>query len=341
MARRIVGFVAAGLLGAGFAWGEAARDIKADYRPPSAIPYPSDNPFTAAKAGLGRDLFFDPVLSRSSTISCSSCHLPALSWGDGRARAVGEGHTPLPLRAPTLINVAWLDRLGWDGKFPTLESVAYAPLLGAANMGMTEPEVISRLSARPDYVAKFDTAFGTPDITRPRIEAALATYQRSIVSTPGPFDRWIAGDDQAIGVSAKRGFGLFNGKAHCAACHTGWAFSDGSFHDIGTAHGDDIGRGRLFPTSVKLRYAFKTPTLRDVAQRAPYMHNGSIATLRDVVDLYDRGGVARPSRSEEIRPLALSEQDKQDLIAFLGTLTGDPPPPDHPAKAAEATSLRP
>jgi len=144
------------------------------------------------------------------------------------------------------------------------------------------------------------------------------------VSGEAPFDRWIKGDERAISVAAKRGFDLFNGKGHCAACHSGWSFSDSSFHDIGTARGDDIGRGRLFPTSVQLRYAFKTPTLRDVARRAPYMHDGSVATLADVIDLYDKGGIDRPSRAEEIRPLHLTAQEKGDLIAFLQTLTAAP-----------------
>ena len=136
----------------------------------------------------------------------------------------------------------------------------------------------------------------------------------------------MAGDDAAISSSAKRGFALFNGKAHCASCHSGWAFTDGSFHDIGTATGDDIGRGALFPTSVKLRYAFKTPTLRDVARRAPYMHDGSVPDLAGVIALYNKGGIDRPSRSELIRPLGLSEQDQLDLIAFLKTLTEKPDP---------------
>jgi cytochrome c peroxidase len=185
---------------------------------------------------------------------------------------------------------------------------------------------MSRLSAIPGYVQAFDQAFGNGEITRRKVELALATYQRSIVSPEAPFDRWLKGDDLAINAAAKRGFALFNTKGRCAECHDGWAFTDGSFHDIGTAEGDDIGRGRLFPTSKKLRYAFKTPTLRDVGRRAPYMHDGSVPTLGAVVDLYDRGGIARPSRSEKIRPLGLSAQEKQDLVTFLDTLTTPPHP---------------
>ena len=158
-------------------------------------------------------------------------------------------------------------------------------------------------------------------MSRSTVEQVVAAFERTIVSGPAPFDRWVAGQADAISESAQRGFALFNGKANCAACHSGWAFTDGSFHDIGTAKGDDIGRGALFPTSRKLRYAFKTPTLRDVAQRAPYMHDGSVPDLAAVITLYNEGGIDRPSRSELIHPLGLSDRDQSDLIAFLHTLT--------------------
>ena len=215
-----------------------------------------------------------------------------------------------------------MPKLGWDGHFRDLEAVAFGPILSPANMNMPEKALIERLSAIPGYVDAFDGAFGKGEITRRKIELALATFERSIVSGEAPFDRWIKGGETAIDASAKRGFDLFVGKAHCVSCHSGWAFTDASFHDIGTASNGDIGRGNLFPTSVKLRYAFKTPTLRDVARRAPYMHDGSIKTLEAVIDLYDRGGIERPSRSELIFPLGLSKDEKADLIAFLHTLNG-------------------
>lgn len=294
------------------------------YGRPANIPFPEDNPYSAAKAELGRMLFFDPRLSGSQTLSCVSCHLPGLSWGDGLPRAVGERRSPMSLRTPTLLNVAWVPILGWDGKFRDLESVAFVPITSPANMNLPEATLIARLTALPGYVRAFSLAFGAGDITRNKIELALATYERSIVSGEAPFDRWIMGDNAAIDASAKRGFEIFNAKGRCAECHSGWAFTDSSFHDIGTAQGDDIGRARYFPTSLKLRYAFKTPTLRDVDRRAPYMHDGSVPTLREVIDLYDRGGIARPSRSELMRPLGLTEDEKNDLIAFLRTLTSAP-----------------
>jgi cytochrome c peroxidase len=333
---KIVGVLGFGvvLLLAGFsAPGSLApepADWRADYQRPVEIPFPEDNPFSQAKTELGHSLFFDPVLSGSQARSCATCHNPGLSWGDGLTKAVGDGDVAMGRRTPTALNLAWVPRLGWDGKFRDLEAFTFGPITSATNMNSSEKDVIRRLSAIPGYVVLFSAAFGEGPITRAKIEASLATYERSIVSTTAPFDRWVMGDESAIEPAAKRGFALFNGKGRCNECHTGWAFTDGSFHDIGTAKGDDIGRGRLFPTSVKLRYAFKTPTLRDVAHRAPYMHDGSVQTLEDVIALYDRGGIERPSRSELIAPLRLTQGEKADLLAFLETLTGTPEPTSLP-----------
>jgi cytochrome c peroxidase len=309
--------------------------LRQHYRRPAEIPYPKDDPYSRAKYELGRTLFFDPILSGAKLRSCSTCHNPGLSWADGQPRAIGENQQPLAsgLRTPTLLNVAWTPKLGWDGHFRDLEGVAISPITAPDNMNLPESTLIERLAAIPGYVNAFNAAFGKGDIDRHKIEQALATFERSIVSDEAPFDRWIRGDEAAIDASAKRGFALFNGKGNCAACHSGWAFTDGSFHDIGVAHDNDIGRGRLFPTSVKLQYAFKTPTLRDVARRRPYMHDGSLATLGDVIDLYNRGGIERPSRDDEIHQLNLPQGDKADLIAFLQALSAKAKPfvlPDLP-----------
>jgi len=301
-----------------------------EYRRPAVIPFPDTNPYSAEKAALGRLLFFDPIFSASRTLSCATCHNPGLSWGDGRALALGEAHEDMALRSPTLLDVAWMPKLGWDGKFRDVESVAFAPITAAANMNLPETTLMARLAQIPGYVDAFEAAFGADGISRRTIELALATYERTIVAKDAPFDRWIEGDGGAISDAAKRGFDLFRGKARCAACHSGFAFSDGSFHDIGTASGSDVGRGRFFPNSIKLQYAFKTPTLRDVARRAPYMHDGSIPTLSAVIDLYDKGGIERQSRSELIRPLGLTDADRVDLLAFLQTLTGAPRTVDVP-----------
>ena len=291
-----------------------------DFRRPSEIPYPDSNPYSEAKADLGRVLFFDPRISFSQTRACASCHLPNKSWSDGLPVAQGEGASVMRLRAPTLIDIAWLSRLGWDGKFRDIEAVTFGPILAPSNMNMTEDLLIERLKSMPSYQALFAEAFQDKQINRRNIELAVATFERSIVAGPAPFDRWVNGDDAAISDAAKRGFALFDGKAKCAQCHSGFSFTDGSFHDIGVAGGDEVGRGRYFPSSAKLKYAFKTPTLRDVAHRGPYMHDGSLATLEAVIELYNKGGIDRPSRSELIKPLGLTSKEKADLIAFLVTL---------------------
>ena len=297
------------------------------YERPEEVPFPADDAYSDAKASLGRMLYFDPILSGSSVRSCASCHSPSLSWGDGLPRAVGEGQKPLLTRAPTLLDVAWLEIFGWDGRFPDLESVAFkGPITSPALMNRKETDLVAALGAIPGYRHAFAAAFPGGAITGETIGAALATFERTIVAGEAPFDRWINGDERAISDTAKHGFDLFNGKAGCAECHSGWNFTDGAFYDVGTGKDEDIGRGRLFPNSPKLQYAFKVPTLRDVARRAPYMHDGSEATLAAVIDLYDRGGIDRPSRSELIKPLNLTAGEKADLIAFLESLTGDPAP---------------
>jgi cytochrome c peroxidase len=313
--------------------GRGARMAK--FARPAGVPFPADNPYSPEKAELGRKLFFDPLMSASGTISCATCHHPRLAWGDGLPRAVGEARSALPFRSPTMLGAAWLEGFGWDGKFPTLESVAFTPLSAAANMGRNEQELLRDIAQNAAYRTAFEQVFPGEGVSRATVERALATYERTIVPASAPFDRWIAGDEAAISDAAKRGFDLFTGRGQCAECHATWRFTDDSFHDIGTAGDGEPGRGRLFPNSQKLQHAFKVPTLRDVEKRAPYMHNGSLPTLESVIALYDRGGVARPSRDEHIRPLQLTGQERDDLIAFLQTLTGDAardPAPVNPAR---------
>ena len=185
-------------------------------------------------------------------------------------------------------------------------------------------EVIeARIREIPQYVEKFNAALPNTPINIDSIATAIAAFERTMEPGPAPFDRWIAGDEAAISESAKRGFVLFNGKANCEACHSGWRFTNDSFHDIGTTT-TDFGRGQQLKSVKAMQYAFKTPTLRSVALRPPYMHNASEMNLYDVVKHYEKGGIDRPSRSAEIFPLQLSEQDRLDLVAFMQTLTGMP-----------------
>jgi cytochrome c peroxidase len=159
---------------------------------------------------------------------------------------------------------------------------------------------------------------------------AIATYERTVVSEPAPFDAWIEGNEKAISEEAKRGFVIFNTKAQCSSCHEGWNFTNEGFQDIGLVSAD-VGRGQFLPDVIKMKHAFKTPGLREIARRGPYMHDGSMATLEEVVEHYDRGGVDRPSRSDLMKPLALSSQEKSELVAFLKTLTSNLSPTSVPA----------
>jgi cytochrome c peroxidase len=291
--------------------------LKVKYR---RAPLPGAGPSTA-RVELGRTLFFDPRLSRASSISCASCHNPGFSWGDGLARGVGFGSKLLGRRTPTVLNVGWGEAFFWDGRAETLEQQALSPIAAPGEMNLPHDEMVKRLQAISGYRPLFAAAFGDANVTKEKVAQAIADFERTIISADAPFDHWLAGDKNALSASAKRGFALFNGKADCAKCHSGWRFTDDSFHDIG-ALGEDPGRASILPGLDSMNHAFKTPTLRDVARRAPYMHDGSEATLEQVLELYDKGGrVRRPgSIATEVHPLSLTAQDRADLVAFLLTL---------------------
>jgi cytochrome c peroxidase len=301
--------------------GTARPPYLTTYARPATIPYPQGNQYTAAREALGRRLFFDPMLSGSGVISCASCHNPALSWGDGRARAIGHSKEPLERGTPTVLNVAWGELMMWDGRMDTLEAQALGPIQAPGEMNQKLESMVANLRDTPRYRKLFADAYPGEPIDEITTAKALATFERGIVSKSAPFDRWADGDDRAMTVEAQRGFVIFNTTGHCATCHSSWRFSDDSFHDIGVP-GKDLGRGTFLPSIEVMQHAFKTPTLRNVAGRAPNMHDGSVATLEDVIELYDSGGRAkRPSLSPEIKPLHLTSQNKEDLIAFLHALT--------------------
>jgi cytochrome c peroxidase len=225
-------------------------------------------------------------------------------------------------RTPTILNAAWGDTYFWDGRAATLEEQALGPIQAAGEMNMPLDLLVERISAVAGYRELFAEAFPEVGITADTVAQAIATFERTVVASRAPFDDWIDGDEEAISESAKRGFVVFNEKGNCAACHSGWNFTDSSFHDIGLPDAD-IGRGKHIPEVVEMQHAFKTPGLRDLARRAPFMHNGSLATLAEVVDHYITGGVRRPSLSADMHALDLSAEERADLIAFMETLTGD------------------
>jgi cytochrome c peroxidase len=296
--------------------------LKALYRRPPTIPFPKDNAYTPEKAALGKTLYFDTRLSVTSAQSCASCHSPSFGWGDGLAVGVGHGMNKLGRHSPTVVNAAWGAIFMWDGRLATLEEQALGPIQSPGEMNMPLDHLMQRLTAIPEYKPRFASVFPKEGMTPQTLAKAIATYERTIVSERAPFDAWIDGDEKAISEEAKRGFTLFNGKAQCAACHEGWNFTNDGFQDIGLPS-KDVGRGEYAPGVVKMQHAFKTPGLREIGRRAPYMHDGSLATLEQVIDHYDGGGVDRPSRSDLMHPLGLTVQEKSDLVAFLNSLSSN------------------
>jgi cytochrome c peroxidase len=299
--------------------------MKKQYQRPTEIPFPADNAYTPAKAELGKTLFFDPRLSRSGVQACVSCHNPSFGWEDGHKTAVGENMLSLARNSPTIINRAWGEIFFWDGRAESLEKQAVGPITAAGEMNTPMDVLIDRLKGISGYQKKFDEVFPGEGISEKNIAASIATFERTIVSAEAPFDRWVGGDEKAIGEDAKRGFVLFNTKANCASCHSGWTFTDDSFHDVGLPT-EDIGRAKIVPGVPELQFAFKTPGLRNIDQRAPYMHDGSMATLEEVVRHYVQGGIQRPSLSTDMKPIALNDQEVKDLVAFMQTLTGQDRP---------------
>jgi cytochrome c peroxidase len=305
--------------------------MKADYKRPA--PRPVEN---AALVDLGRSLFWDPRTSASGKTACASCHFPHLGWATGDAKSRSDSGKLTSRRSQTVLALAYTSGpIGWDGRSATLEAQAKSSITtGSMSMSQTDTpvkvEVIEeRIRAVPEYAAKFNAALPDAAINVDAIAKAIAAYERTMEPGIAPFDRWIEGDESAISEQAKRGFVLFNGKAECSLCHSGWRFTNDSFHDIGVST-KDPGRGRVVKDDPLMQYAFKTPTLRSVALHAPYMHDGSAADLHQVVRHYEKGGIDRPSRSPLIRPIALTDQERSDLVAFMETLTGEgeavPPP---------------
>jgi cytochrome c peroxidase len=298
--------------------------MKAEYKRPKVEPIKDQ-----AMVELGRLLFWDPRVSASGKTACVSCHQPYLGYAATDRNSRLDSGKLATRKSQPLLGMAHQPVYGWAGQLPSLEAQAKGALLtgGMSIPGVKVEVVEQRIRSIPAYAAKF-AALEAP-INVDTMARAIATYERSLEPGIAPFDRWIEGDESAISDSAKRGFMLFNTKANCSTCHGGWRFTDDGFHDIGTSTGDR-GRGNQLKDFQLMQYAFKTPTLRSVALRPPYLHNGSAATLYDLVKHYETGGIDRPSRSPSMKPLKLSEADRLDLVAFMQTLTGVPEGEDPP-----------
>lgn len=321
---------------------QAGHPSLSAWRLPERPPSPDDNKWSEQKAELGKKLFFDARLSGTGQVTCASCHLPERGWEDGLPTAVRFGGKVMPVAAPTLVNVGYNTIFMWDGRMPSLEKQAFAGQGKPADinsMSNVEPEVvIARLNAVRGYRTAFEQTFPGEGLTRETVAKAIASFERTIVSNDSPFDRWVRGDASAMSEQQVRGFGVFVGKGNCASCHAAANFADNGFHNIGLKSYAlaDHQPGRFKERPIKLMDgAFKTPTLRDIALRAPYFHDGSAKTLMEVVEHYDRGGDVKTNLSPEMHPLQLSRQEKDDLVQFLFALSSPHKPFVYPVLAAD------
>ena len=288
--------------------------------------YLPHEPMTVEKVELGKLLFFDPRLSRDNTISCASCHKPELGWTDGTKLAMGIGNQLSTRNTMTIINRLYGHAQLWHGKMATLEAQAKNPLTKSVRMGMPSADAEdAKLNAIQGYREQFQKTFCT-DVTMDGIAKAIAAFERTILSGNSPADRYdMGGEENALSESAKRGLQIFQSKGRCTRCHSGFNFADEEFHNLGidwdTAR-VDLGRYSVdkHPGTVG---GFKTPTLRDIARTAPYMHDGRFASLEEVVEFYDRGGIPNPHLSNLIIPLGLTAQEKKDLVEYMRALNGE------------------
>jgi cytochrome c peroxidase len=327
-----------------------------------ALQIPADNPLSAQKAALGRKLFFDRRLSPNGTMSCAMCHIPEQGFAQHElATPVGIEGRSVRRNAPTVLNAGWLRRLFHDGREISLENQVWGPLLAANEMGNPSiGYVIERIRAFADYAGMFEGAFDGQSVSAERIGAALASYQRTLAAGGSPFDRWrYGGEAEALDARSRAGFAVFTGKGRCATCHLvgerNALFTDHGFHNTGVgwrrssggtartrvqlapgvhaelerrtlesfseAPATDLGRYEI-TLDPKDRWAYRTPSLRNVALTAPYMHDGSLPSLETVVEFYDRGGIDNPEKSPLLAPLGLSAAERAALVAFLRSLTG-------------------
>lgn len=313
----------------------AIVEIKAPLGLPP-VPIPTDNPPTAETIALGRKLYYDGRLSIDNTVSCASCHHPLLGFSDGKPVSDGVKGGKGNRNAPVVMNSAYFTTQFWDGRAASLEKQAEGPVVNPIEMGMTHEGVVKRLTEDPAYKAEFAKAFGPGPITYDMVAKAIASFERTVISANSPFDRYqYGGDKKALSAAAIRGLEIFKNpaKGNCAVCHTieekHALFTDNKFHNLGVGlnnKGELTDLGRYDQTKLDAdRGAFKTPSLRNIAASAPYMHDGSHKTLKEVVDFYIGGGNSNDYLDKEIKALKLSARDREDLIAFMESLTGEIP----------------
>ncbi|HWB32105.1 MAG TPA: cytochrome c peroxidase [Acidobacteriaceae bacterium] len=313
------------------------------------VPIPKDNPPTAASIALGRRLFYDTRLSLDNTVACASCHSPATAFADPRPVSIGVGGAPGVRNAPTVLDAAYLPVQFWDGRAASLEQQSASPMVNPVEMDQNHNALVFRLNADPNYRKLAQAAFGSPMLDMTRVEKALASFERTLLSGDSPFDRYqYGGDKSALTPAQVRGLAVFldPNRGNCAVCHTigprSALFTDGKFHNLGVGVRDDgsfadTGRAQITGNPADTG-AFRTPTLRNVALTAPYMHDGSERTLQQAVDFYAGKGNSNPYLDKEMLKIHLSGQDRADLVEFLKSLTGTMPPNAGPPPAPERTA---
>jgi len=294
-------------------------------------PSPADNQPTPERVELGKMLFFDPRLSSERNLACANCHNPVFGWTDGLPTAKGFKSKVLGRETPTIVNSGYTTLQMWDGRRASLEDQAMGPMESQDEMAMDLSALFSWLNSNPTYQAAFSRAYPGEAVDKATTSKAIAAFERTIISDDSPFDRWVRGDKTAMSARQVHGFRLFEdpAKGNCAVCHAAPNFTDGGFHNIGLAvygrTNPDVGRFAIKPLP-SLKGAFKTPTLRDIALTAPYFHDGSARSLIEVVEHYNKGGETKTDLSPEIKPLNLTREEMQDIVAFMQALTTPPKP---------------
>jgi cytochrome c peroxidase len=309
--------VAIGLMSVGLAW------VLADQPVPRGLPPITTPAAKPALITLGKHLFSETKLSADGSLSCASCHHPEKSFASSDTVAVGINNQKGRRNAPSLLNRVFGSSFSWDGRAKTLEEQSLLPITHPQEMGNTLERVLKVLKEDREYPTRFRLVFGSEEITADRIASALAAFQRTLLLGNSPVDTFMAGDIAKLSVSARQGLWLFESKASCWKCHSGKNYSDERFHNTGVSWRKtpvDLGRYEITKQEAD-RGRFKTPTLRGVARTGPYMHDGSIKTLEEVVNYYDEGGNANEHLDRAVKPLHLSEQDRADLLAFLKALS--------------------
>jgi cytochrome c peroxidase len=292
---------------------------------PATAPYPEDNKPNAARIELGKKLYFDPRLSGDGNMSCATCHHPSLGWSDGLPTGKGVKSMVLGRASPTIINTGYNTIQMWDGRKKSLEDQAMGPMEATVEMNMDTAKLFIWLNGNEGYKALFAKAYPGLGINADSVSKAIATYERTAaISNNSAFDRWVKGDAKAMTAQQVEGFKLFTGKANCVTCHSAPNFTDNGFHNLGLAsYGvaePDMGRFSQKPVK-SMRGAFKTPTLRDIDTSAPYMHDGSIKTLMESVEHYNKGGIVKQDISPELKELNLNQTEKEAIVAFMHALT--------------------